>query len=44
MERTIKMYVFKVAWFVVPNFNFIYLYNMDAENVFNTILNKDPYL
>lgn len=25
-------------------FNFIYLYNMDAENVFNTILNKDPYL
>lgn len=25
-------------------FNFIYLYNVVAKNVFNSILNKDPYL
>lgn len=36
--------IFNVAWFVVPNFNFIYLYNVVAKNVFNSILNKDPYL
>lgn len=39
-----KLKIFNIAWFVVSNFNFIYLYDVVAKNVFNSVLNKDPYL